>query len=396
VPAVEAPPTRRSDRPRLHLPVRQILNETALRRIVETQEGGPMDWEQEFYGNTLVEWATALGVVVVTTVVLRLVFRLLLGRMEALSRRTSNDLDDLAVELLAKTKTLFILLVALYFGSRPLVLSESIDGIFRGVLYAGIMLQIGFWGMGVINYLVRHYKAQEMEDDPGFATAIGAMGFILRMALWVVLVLTFLKSALAVDITAFVASLGIGGVAVALALQNVLGDLLASLSIVLDKPFVIGDFIVVDDMAGTVEYVGLKTTRIRSISGEQLVFSNSDLLGSRIRNYKRMEERRVVFEVGVVYGTPSQELRDIPTLVREAVESQANARFDRSHFKGFGASSLDYESVYFMSVPDYDAYMDTQQAINLALYETFESRGIEFAFPTRTVFVHKAPSEGGG
>jgi small-conductance mechanosensitive channel len=195
------------------------------------------------------------------------------------------------------------------------------------------------------------------------------------------------------DISAFVASLGIGGIAVALALQNVLGDLFASLSILLDKPFVIGDFIVVGDMAGTVESVGLKTTRIRSLSGEQLIFSNSDLLGSRVRNFKRMEERRVAFEIGVVYGTSSEALREIPELVRKAVESQENARFDRSHFKGFGESSLDYESVYYMNVPDYAAYMDTQQAINLALYEEFEERGIEFAFPTRTIFVQHEGAE---
>ena len=232
-----------------------------------------------------------------------------------------------------------------------------------------------------------------MDDDPGFATAIGAVGFLGRLILWVVLLLTFLKTALDMDISAFVASLGIGGIAVALALQNVLGDLFASLSILLDKPFVIGDFIVVGDMAGTVETVGLKTTRIRSLSGEQLIFSNSDLLGSRVRNYKRMEERRVAFEIGVVYGTSSKDLKAIPELVRIAVESQDNTRFDRSHFKGFGDSALEYESVYYMKVPDYAAYMDTQQAINLVLYEEFEERGVEFAYPTRTVFIRH---EGGG
>ncbi|HSG49265.1 MAG TPA: mechanosensitive ion channel family protein [Longimicrobiales bacterium] len=349
-----------------------------------------MNWNQEFFGNTLLQWVSSLGLAVVATVALRVVLRIVVGRIKALASRTANDLDDLAVELLEKTKTLLIFLIAIYLGARPLSLSEGVEDGLELVLHAGIILQMGFWGMGLINYFVSHYKRAQLEEDPGFATALGAMAFVARAALWSVLVLTFLKSSLGVDITALVASLGIGGIAVALALQNVFSDLLASLSIVLDKPFVIGDFIVVGDMAGTVEHVGLKTTRIRSLSGEQLVFSNSDLLGSRIRNYKRMNERRVVFEVGVVYGTPKEKLEAIPGMIREAVEGQENTRFDRSNFKSFGPSSLDFETVYFMQVPDYNAYMDTQEAINLAIYGRFEEEGLEFAFPTQTLFLEKA------
>ena len=349
-----------------------------------------MNWNQEFFGNTLLQWVSSLGLAVVATVALRVVLRIVVGRIKALASRTANDLDDLAVELLEKTKTLLIFLIAVYLGARPLSLSEGVEDGLELVLHAGIILQMGVWGMGLINYFVSHYKRAQLEEDPGFATALGAMAFVARAALWSVLVLTFLKSSLGVDITALVASLGIGGIAVALALQNVFSDLLASLSIVLDKPFVIGDFIVVGDMAGTVEHVGLKTTRIRSLSGEQLVFSNSDLLGSRIRNYKRMNERRVVFEVGVVYGTPKEKLEAIPGMIREAVEGQENTRFDRSNFKRFGPSSLDFETVYFMQVPDYNAYMDTQEAINLAIYGRLEEEGLEFAFPTQNLFLEKA------
>jgi small-conductance mechanosensitive channel len=218
------------------------------------------------------------------------------------------------------------------------------------------------------------------------ATAVGIVSFVTRLGLWAVVALTALGT-LGIEVTPFIASLGIGGVAVALALQNVLGDLLASLSIVLDKPFVVGDFIQVGDLSGSVEYVGLKTTRVRSLSGEQLVFSNSDLLGSRIRNYGRMSERRVAFSLGVTYDTPAPVLRRIPGLVQEAVQSRENARFDRSHLKGFGASSVDFETVYYMEVPDYATYMDTQQAINLEIFERFGAEGIEFAFPTRTIHV---------
>jgi len=194
------------------------------------------------------------------------------------------------------------------------------------------------------------------------------------------------------NVTTLVASLGIGGVAVALAVQNILGDLFASLSIALDKPFVIGDFIVVDDIAGTVEHVGLKTTRVRSLSGEQVVFSNADLLKSRIHNYKRLYERRVLFGFGVLYRTPPEQLAAIPPMVREIITGQVGTRFDRAHFKGFGASSLDFEVVYFVLDPDYNRYMDIQQAINLELVNRFAAAGVEFAFPTRTVHIEALPT----
>jgi len=169
----------------------------------------------------------------------------------------------------------------------------------------------------------------------------------------------------------------------------VLGDLFASISIVLDKPFVIGDFIIVGDMLGTVEHIGIKTTRVRSLFGEQLIFSNNDLLNSRIRNYKRMDERRIVFSIGVVYQTPYEKLSAIPGMVREIVEAQEQTRFDRAHFSKFGDFALIYEIVYYVKIPDYNAYMDIQEAINLEIYRKFQEQGIEFAYPTQTVFVAK-------
>lgn len=189
------------------------------------------------------------------------------------------------------------------------------------------------------------------------------------------------------NITALVAGLGVGGVAVALAVQNILGDLFASLSIVLDKPFVVGDFIVVDNLRGTVERVGIKTTRVRSLDGELMVFSNTDLLKSRIRNFKRMSDRRVEFTLGVTYGTPLDKLRRIPQWLREIVKAQPKTRFDRAHFKQYGEWALVFEVVYYVLDSDYSVYMDVQQAINLALFERLEREGVEFAEPTHTVRV---------
>lgn len=202
---------------------------------------------------------------------------------------------------------------------------------------------------------------------------------------------------MAID-TALVAGLGVGGIAVALAAQNILGDLFASLTIVFDKPFLIGDFIIVGEHLGTVEHIGLKTTRLRSLTGEQLVFSNTDLLNSRIRNFKRMQERRIVFTIGVSYGTPYHAIAAIPGIIRNIVEDTAQVRFDRAHFKEYGTYSLNFEVVYWVLSPEFALYMDIQQQINLEIFRRFEEEGIQFALPMQNLYLRNgsftAPATG--
>lgn len=328
----------------------------------------------------------AAGVFIGTVLVLTVLSRFGVHRVRKIAASTANDVDDLVAHLLDKTKFVFILLFSLWAGSLFLVLSADLDRSFRRVLLVGLLVQGGLWATGVVNYLLARYHKMTLEDDPAAATAMGAMSVVARIVVWMVVGL-MIMSALEIQVAPLLTGLGIGGLAIALAVQNVLGDLFASLSIVLDKPFVIGDFIVVDDIEGTVEHVGLKTTRIRSIAGEQLVVSNSDLLSSRIRNFKRMDERRVVFSMGVEYGTPAAALKRIPAMIQEAVESEDHTAFDRAHFKGFADSALEFEAVYKMNVPAYATKMDTQERINLALYQRFEKEGIEFAFPSQTVYV---------
>jgi small-conductance mechanosensitive channel len=254
-----------------------------------------------------------------------------------------------------------------------------------------LLIQVALWGnRGIAQWLAGYVERQKDRAGAASATTVAILGFISRLVLWSVLMLMILEN-LGFNISALVASLGIGGVAVALAVQNILGDIFSSLSIAMDKPFEIGDFIIVDDHLGTVEYIGLKTTRIRSLSGEQIVFSNSDLLKSRIHNYKRMYERRVLFGFGVTYQTPLAKLERIPEMVRDIVTAQAKTRLDRVHFKEYGDSSLNYEVVYFVLDPDYNRYMDIQQAINLGIFRRFEQERIEFAYPTRTVYVQGEP-----
>ena len=241
------------------------------------------------------------------------------------------------------------------------------------------------WGGTLIEQWITHSR-QRKSIPNGAATTLVGLGFVAKLALWAVVLLLMLDN-LGINITALAASLGIGGVAVALAVQNILGDLLASLSIVIDKPFVLGDSIAVDGLSGTVEHIGLKTTRIRADSGEQIVFANGDLLKSRLRNFKLMRERTIVFGFGVLQTTTAEQLEAIPSLVREIITPLPATRFQRAHFKNFGDSSYNFEAVYTMLTPDYGRYMDTQQAINLALVRVLTERGISLAAPSRRLYI---------
>jgi len=348
--------------------------------------------EQTFYNNTIQNWLISIGIIIAGTVLLSLAKMFLHHHLLALSKKTSNEIDDLLAELIHQIKFFVLFIVALFFSSFFLILSDKITNIINKVFIIALLLQGAIWGTSVIKFWIERHRKQKMETDAASVTTFNALGFLLRIFLWTMILLLVLDN-LGVNITALVAGLGVGGIAIALAMQNILGDLFASLSIVLDKPFVIGDFIIIDNYLGSVEHVGLKTTRIRSLSGEQLVFSNNDLLKSRIRNFKRMYERRVVFSFGVVYQTPHEKLKIIPGLVREIIESNEQVRFDRAHFKDYGNFSLNFEIVYWVKNPDYTVYMDIRQQINLDIYRKFEEEKIEFAYPTQTLFINKNDSD---
>lgn len=340
---------------------------------------------QMIWDNTIATWLTALAVFVLSIAILQILKRVVVGRIAALASRTAADVDVLVVGLLGGTKSFFIFALSLYIGSLVLALPEGADEVIGIIAIIVTLVQVGFWGNAVITYLVARQVRERVEKEhAGSATAVNAIGFIGKLMLWSVLLLLALDNA-GFEITSLVASLGIGGVAVALAVQNILGDLFAALSIVIDQPIAIGDFIIVDDLLGTVENIGLKSTRVRSLFGEELVFSNSDLLNSRIRNYKSLGRRRVTFSIGITYGTPYEKVAAVPEMIHKIVEAQKDATYDRAHFKEYGDFALVYEVVYFVEDPDYNYYMDIQQAINLSIYQQFEQEGIEFAFPTQTI-----------
>ena len=343
--------------------------------------------DYEIMDNMLQSWMLALGLTLGVFLILLTLKKIMKRRLGNLVKKSKIGLDDFFYPVLTQTKWFSLLAVGLLIGSQFVQLPLEIQNWFvKGIRFI-MVLQVGFWGTGIISlYVERGVAARIQEDHGDDATTLDALGLIGKIVLWVILSLIILDN-LNVEISSLVTSLGIGGIAVALALQNILADLFASLSITLDKTFAIGDFVEVDDFEGTVEDIGLKSTRIRSLSGEEVIFSNMDLLNSRIRNYKRLEKRRISFSIGVIYGTPVEKLKIIPRMIEEIISPLENAQFDRAHFKNLNDYSLDFSVVYYVLVPEYASYLDIQQIINLEIYQRFELAGIEFAYPTQTVLM---------
>jgi small-conductance mechanosensitive channel len=343
---------------------------------------------QTFFGNELRTWLLALLIAIAITIASLLVKRIFLTRFLPFTRKTKMSYDDLLAAVLAQTKVFLLSILAVYAGSLLLVFSETVRIWLNRAALITILVQVAIWGNALITSSIQQYEEKHLEEGAARVTTLRAASFLVKLVLFSIIILLALDN-LGVKITTLIASLGVGSIAVALAVQNILADLFASLSIALDQPFVIGDFIIVGDYLGTVENIGLKTTRVRSLSGEQLIFANNDLLNSRIRNYKRMGERRVLFSFGVTYQTSYEQLKEIPDMVKATIQSHEDTRFDRAHFKSFGDSALLFEVVYYVLTPDYNEYMDIQQGINLSLVQQFEQEGIEFAYPTQTLFLKK-------
>ncbi|MBG6078083.1 mechanosensitive ion channel family protein [Polaromonas sp. CG_9.11] len=359
-----------------------------------------LDWFQttDIFSLSLASLSLAIAATLISYLLMRMALRFAVGRMREIAAHTTNRVDDTVVEVLSSTNRWLMLLAALLIGLGMLDMNDRWNSRVGQSWFVAVALQLGLWLTRAITIGLRRYQDRH---TPSGMTQAGAsatlMSWALRTVLWAVVLLAVLSN-VGVNITAFVASLGVGGIAVALAVQNILGDLFASLSIAVDKPFEVGDFIGIDSFVGTVQFIGLKTTRIRSLNGEQIIISNTDLLKQVVKNYKRMEERRIVFKFGVTYSTTPEQAEAIPGIAKRLVESNDTLRFDRAHLQGFGDSSLDYEVVYIVKEPGYNAYMDAQQTLNLQLMRELAALGVDFAFPTRTVYLvpgSEAPSSMG-
>jgi len=341
--------------------------------------------ESEVYGNGLTQWAVAAGLSAATLIVALLVRLVLARTLPAPQPGSEMHWPAVLHELVVRTWTLFLIIAAIYAGTTLLDLPDSVHRLISSVFTVALFIQIAIWADRIASAVLT-WRLDSLKSRAATRNALSLIQFIVRVAVWSLALLLIFEN-LGFDVTALVAGLGVGGIAIALAAQSVLGDLFSSLAIVLDRPFEVGDFIVFGDQSGTVEKIGIKTTRIRALSGEQIAVSNSDLVKTRVHNFKRMNERRIVLELGVTYDTPAEKLERIPDMVKTIVEAQDGVRFDRAHFRSFGGSALEFEVVYWVLSADYTIYMNYQQAINFAIFRAFEDEGIEFAFPSQTLYL---------
>lgn len=335
-------------------------------------------------GNSVADWAVATGVFIIMFIALELFRKVLVTRLLKLAKKTHSKVDDVLSGFLHSIKWPVFFLVALFFALKGVEVPASIQLILDIAILVVIVWQVTRVTEEIACMLmVRHLRKTNSD-----ATLPSVFRITIRLVLWSVGGLMVLSNA-GVDITSLVAGLGIGGLAVSLALQNILSDLFSSFSLAVDKPFEIGDFIIVGDNMGTVKHIGLKTTRLTAIGGEELVISNAELTSARVQNFKKMQKRRILFNIGVTYDTTPEKLAKVNEIVEQAITQQENVEFARSHFFSFGDSALIFEVVYFMLTNDYNIYMEKQQAINLDIHKKFAEEGIEMAFPTQTVYVKK-------
>jgi small-conductance mechanosensitive channel len=334
-----------------------------------------------FFGNTVRNWGIALGILVIGFILAKLIRIIVVSRIRKLSEKSKTTFDDLIVVIIDKALLPLAFVYSFYAGFRYLTMPPRVTRIIHVAILAVTIFFIVRAISAVISYFFLRYSKARTGSDSHAPQAKGILA-IVQMILWL-LAVVFLIDNLGYDITTIVAGLGIGGIAIALAAQTILGDLFSYLVIFFDKPFEIGDFIIVGDKMGTVEYVGIKSTKIRALSGEQLILSNTDLTNSRIQNYKRMQVRRIVFSFGVEYDTKPEKLKSIPEIVKRIIQGEEKAQIDRVHFANFGDSSLNFEAVYNVLSADYNLYMDIQQRINLAIFQSFRDEDIRFAYPTQ-------------
>ncbi len=346
--------------------------------------------ESQLWGNSGKQWILAIIFFIGAVIVFKIFSSLVILKLKKISKKTKTSLDDFLVGLIKNIKPPFYYFMSLYGATKLLQLNQLAGKIVFGVFLITTVYQAIIILQKIIDFVIKGaLKSSDDEIDPDKEAIVRLIGQLTKVALWIVGALLILSN-FGIDITSLIAGLGIGGIAIALALQNILGDMFASFSIFIDKPFKVGDFISISPTEkGTVEKIGIKTTRVKTLQGQQIVVSNKKLTDSSVENFRRMEKRRVNFGFGVTYETPVEKLREIPKMVEEIIESKEKVKFNRAHFKRLGNSSLDFKVIYTMESPEYKEYMDVQQEINFEIMERFEKEGIEFAYPTQTIFVKK-------
>lgn len=348
---------------------------------------------QIILGNSVQQWLISFAIIAGCIILAKLLQRIVILRIRKVAEKTRSTLDDFIVTVLQRSAMPYLVILSVYLGINYLWLDPRIEHILHvAVLFVSVFFIIRTI-TDLIAYFFNSYAEKGNSAQAQVKQAKGIL-IIINIVIWIIGIV-FLIDNLGYNITTIITGLGIGGIAIALAAQTILGDLFSYFVIFFDKPFEIGDFIIIGDKMGSVEYIGIKTTRLRALGGEQLIISNTDLTNSRVQNYKRMEKRRVVTSIGVIYETSAEKLKRIPGIVQRIIESKNDTQFDRAHFAGFGDFSLNFEFVYYILSADYNLYMDRQQAIALDIFETFQKEDIEFAYPTQKLYLqsdHEHPA----
>ncbi|MCK4918523.1 MAG: mechanosensitive ion channel family protein [Candidatus Pacebacteria bacterium] len=341
-------------------------------------------WNIDLWGNSVFEYIVAIGVFVVFLIAFKVFQVIILKRLKKISENTSTDIDDILIEAVQSLKPPFYYFISLYLILPFLTIKMSVLGVIKGLLLILIVYQVIKSVLILVDYIFNKL-ANKKGNDGGVKMAYSYLGTFTKILIWAFGLLTILSN-LGVDVTTLVAGLGIGGVAFAFALKGILGDLFASFVIFFDKPFLLGDNIQVGDVRGEVIRIGIKTTRIKSSQGEEIVMSNESLTSGKVHNYRKLEERKITFSFGVTYETPLEKLKQISGWIEGIISSKEDVRFDRAHFNRFDDSALNFDIVYYMETDDYKKYMDIQQEINFQILEKFEKEGIEMAYPTQVLY----------
>jgi len=343
--------------------------------------------QMEFGGNLVHKYLIAIAAFIISFLVVKFISAIGIRHLKKFAKKTKIEWDDFIIHLISKNATWFSLVLSLYIGVSFITLTPKIQRVTLSIFVILITFVVVRMVQGLIRYWfeIKYFKENK---DVGKISIMRNMLILFNTLLWAGAVL-FILDNLGFDITTVVAGLGIGGVAIALASQNILSDIFSYFTIFFDKPFEVGDFIVVNGKSGTIQHIGIKTTRITSLQGEELVFGNSDLIKSCIQNFKKLQSRRVVQTLGVAYETPQDKLKKIPDIITEVIKNKESIRFDRAHFQSFGDFSLNFEYVYYVDSASYLDFMDIQQKINFELFDSFAKEGIEFAYPTQTLFVNQ-------
>lgn len=348
-------------------------------------------FELIFLNNTLLKWIIAAGIIAISFLLVNFFKSIIIKKLKRWANRTTTDWDDFVIEVIEKSVIPILYVSSFYWALLTLEFISSVDKIIQ-VAY---LFSFTFFILKIISAAFKKFVysfIQREEDSESKEKQAGGLIAIVNIIIWICGFI-FLIDNMGYNVTTLIAGLGVGGIAIALAAQVILGDLFSYFVIFFDRPFEIGDFVTLGNESGVIENVGIKTTRIRTLNGEQLVCSNTDLTNSRLHNFKRMERRRVVFKLGVTYDTTAEKVAEIPEIVKEIIMSRQEVQFDRGHFSGFGDFSLNFEFVYYVTGADYNVYMDHQQAIYLAIFKAFEEEQIEFAFPTQTLNINRQTKE---